>query len=113
DMRSDESDAELVLDHLYVKGDYLEIAFEPQTLPCFRWIQVDAALRPSLVYFTQTPWRYDIPTNYLRVTEPDHESIFPEMAFAGREHVIRIWRPDVVDLKGERNLALNCHDQAA
>lgn len=110
--RNGESDGYLRLDHVYAEGDYVQVEFERQLLPSFFWVQVDAALVPSLLYFTQSTWHYVIPTDELAVTHPEHESIYPETAFAGKTHLIRIWKPDASEVSEERNVAFNSYDQA-
>ena len=47
--RNGESDGYLRLDHVYAEGDYVQVEFERQLLPSFFWVQVDAALVPSLL----------------------------------------------------------------
>lgn len=102
----------LLLAHTYEAGDEIVVEFDPTELNQSYWVQLDAALAPSLVYFTKSPWRYRVPTDFLRVTAPDKESIYPEQAFAGQEHLLRVWPAVHQEQVEVRNLARNTYDQA-
>ena len=66
-------------------------------------IQLDSALKETVVYAPSGSFEYRIPTEVL-------ERIFEEGAFAGTEHRIRVSEATDEEAYGERNISLNPYD---
>ena len=66
-------------------------------------IQLDSALKETVVYAPSGSFEYQIPTEVL-------ERIYEEGAFAGTEHRIRVSEATDEEAYGERNISLNPYD---
>ena len=66
-------------------------------------IQLDSALKETVVYAPSGSFEYRIPTEVL-------ERIYEEGAFAGTEHRIRVSEATDKEAYGERNISLNPYD---
>ena len=66
-------------------------------------IQLDSALKETVVYAPSGSFEYRIPTEVL-------ERIYEEGAFAGTEHRIRVSEATDEEAYGERNISLNPYD---
>ncbi|WP_390405727.1 hypothetical protein [Lacticaseibacillus jixiensis] len=99
------NEAYLAWRHQYAQGDYYEITVDHA--PCFIVARLDGALPESLVYLTKPTWQYQIPFNTQR------ESPYPDGAFIGQHHYASVRLATPAEIGGDRNLAVNAHDQHA
>lgn len=91
----------LATKYAYVPGDYYEL--DVAQVPAFVRVQLDAALRPAVIYVTKSPWRFTMPVN------DQTEWPYPAGAFANPGHYAQV---ELVDESAVgANLALNSHDQ--
>ncbi|MCG4282669.1 hypothetical protein [Lacticaseibacillus saniviri] len=98
------TDGRVVLEYeqSYQHGDAIEIQFEPDEIPAYYWVQLDSAMLPAKLYFTQPVWRYVIPFGEQRL-------VYPETSFAGEKHLVQVWQSDIP--YQQTNLAFNPYDQ--
>lgn len=73
--------------------------------PAFVVVQLDAALKPALLYLTQTSWTYHLPF------QAHGEWPYPPAAFAGDRHYAAARYATEDEIRQPRNLAENSHDQ--
>ncbi|HAT55720.1 MAG TPA: hypothetical protein DCW31_10890 [Lactobacillus sp.] len=93
----------IVRDFPYLPGDKYVITTDHPGQ--FVYVQLDAALSPALVYVKQTKWEYQIPFDFQK------ESPYAPGAFSGKRHYAWAKFADQTQIAGERDLALNSHDQ--
>lgn len=86
----------------YALGNYYELT--ASHYPVHVWVQLDASLRPTLLYLTDK-WTYKIPFNLER------EWPYPTGAFIGRRHYAWARLATEEEINNSRNLVLNPHDQ--
>lgn len=87
----------------YALGNYYRVTVP--AAPVYVWVQLDAALAPTLIYMTQTTWDFQIPFNIQR------EWPYPTGAFMGKRHYARVWYATAKEAALRQNLAVNSHDQ--
>jgi hypothetical protein len=93
----------LAYQHHYALGDQIQISTDQA--PVFIWAQLDAALKPALIYVSQKQWAYQIPFN------TEREWPYPDGAFAGKNHYATVRVATTEEISTYRNWAENSHDQ--
>lgn len=102
--RSHQSETYLAFkEYEYQLGDYIELMVE--NVPTFLWVQVDEGLAPSLIYLTETIWKYEV------VIDKTLKRAFSPKIFNGDRHYMMAKIATAQDVGAYRNLALNPHDQ--
>lgn len=102
--RSREGETYLVFkNYPYQLGDYFELTLsEPNQLV---WVQMDAAIEPSLIYVEGTKWRYQV------ILDEKLGLAYSPNVFKGTRHFVKAWLPTIDEINAYRNLAKNPHDQ--
>ncbi|WP_040535577.1 hypothetical protein [Schleiferilactobacillus shenzhenensis] len=99
------TEAYLSYPHQYAAGDQLVVTVSKA--PAYVWVQMDAALKPALLYLAAKQWAFTIPFN------TEREWPYPDGAFLGRNHYAWARLATAAEISSERNWAENSHDQHA
>jgi hypothetical protein len=99
---TNDDNVNLVLNEEYKEGD--SIAFLTDKVNEYYIIQIDEAIRESLVYLTEKEFIYKIPFGEQRVS-------YSPKAFIGDRHLISVRRAMISEIQAYRNLAENALDQ--
>jgi len=89
--------------HHYKKGDLYRVTVS--SAPCYLIVQMDAAVKPALVYITTQQWDYEIPFNEQR------EWIYTPSAFQTRDNYSTVRYATRDEINSYRNVAENSYDQ--
>ncbi len=87
----------------YALGDSYRV--EVDQVPAYIVVQLDAAIRPALIYMTTNQWEYKVPFNLQR------EWPYPEGAFRGRKHYATARLATTTEIADQTNLSFNSYDQ--
>lgn len=99
---ADNEDINLVYDEQYQEGDTITFLCDKENEHYV--VQIDEAIRESLVYLTQKEFIYRIPFGEKRVS-------YSPKAFSGDKHLISVRRTMASERQAYRNLAENAIDQ--
>lgn len=89
--------------YAYQAGDYFELTTsEPGQ---YVWVQMDAAIEPSLIFMKERNWRYNV------ILEESLKRAYSPSVFMGERHYAKAWLPTKEEVYQYRNLAKNSHDQ--
>ncbi|WP_125606345.1 discoidin domain-containing protein [Lapidilactobacillus bayanensis] len=78
---------------------------EVDQVPAYVVVQLDAAIRPALIYLATKQWEYKIPFNLQR------EWPYPDGAFQGRNHYATARLATTEEIATQTNLSFNSYDQ--
>lgn len=102
--RTGEKDTYLALKtYSYQPGD--KIVLETTQKEQFLWVQLDDALKESLLYLPEDTWEYPV-----LFSEELRRAYNPNL-FNGERHYLTARTATAAEIAGYRNLALNPHDQ--
>ncbi|MFD1465905.1 hypothetical protein ACFQ4L_07510 [Lapidilactobacillus mulanensis] len=87
----------------YTLGDYYQV--EVEKAPVYLVVQLDAAIRPALIYLTERNWTYRLPFNLQR------EWPYPDGAFLGKNHYATVRVATAAEIASQTNLSVNSYDQ--
>lgn len=90
-------------DYTYEPGDYYELTLSAPNQ--YIWVQMDAAIEPSLIYIKGNKWTYQV------ILEESLRLAYSPNVFNGQKHYAKAWLPTEEELHVYRNLAKNAHDQ--
>ncbi|PLW61136.1 hypothetical protein [Lactococcus lactis] len=90
-------------EYFYQIGDKIRVTVDQ--VPGFYMVQLDETLAPSLLYFTQKEWLFEIPlTDNLRKASV-------ETAFKSVRHSLTVRKAYPFEISNYQNLSFNPHDQ--
>ena len=92
-----------IKEYVYQMGDKIRVTVAD--VPGYYLVQMDETLAPSLLYFTQEEWLYEIP-----LTENLRKSSV-ETAFKSARHSLTVRKAHPFEISNYQNLSFNAHDQ--
>lgn len=101
--RSAEQHTYLAYRAQYELGDSYIV--EVDQAPAYVVVQLDAAIRPAMIYMPTTKWEYKIPFNTLR------DWPYPDGAFLGQNHYATARLATETEIADQTNLSFNSYDQ--
>ncbi len=92
-----------IKEYEYQAGDKIRVTVDEA--PGYYMVQLDETLAPSLLYFTQEEWLYEIPlAENLRKSSVD-------TAFKSARHSLSVRKAQPFEIANYQNLSFNPHDQ--
>lgn len=92
-----------IKEYVYQMGDKIRVTVDD--VPGYYMVQMDETLAPSLLYFTQEEWLYEIP-----LTENLRKSSV-ETAFKSARHSLTARKAYPFEISNYQNISFNAHDQ--
>lgn len=89
--------------HYLEYGDYFKV--EVEKAPCFLWVQLDAAIRPALIYLTKSTWIFKVPLL------PKRDNPYPPGSFMTRRGYSWIRIASEEEINANSNVSQNPYDQ--